>query len=148
MIVLLVMLAYALGGIATYRRTGYALENWARSGHEFQQVCNACMCKCGERWGHHFIYKSLLGSNCSAEKFEFADTMHFRTIAGFFPTIAFWPLIIFGYGIKKTTAALGLSKGTFFVPPPAIETKEERQARKNNELTERIKELEAEVGIK
>jgi len=148
MILALMILMWSVGGLATYRRTGYALEEWARSGHDAQSVCDSCICKnCGDNWGHHFAYPSLLRTGCSTKNFEFAPRMHMRTFFGFFPTMALWPVLVAFFLTIKTTSALGISHDKFFVPPPVIETKEEKKIRNDELLAKRIAKLEKEAGI-
>ena len=145
MIALFMILAWVIGGLSTYRRVGYEIEQSTRAGHEFQAVCDSCICKnCGGRWGYHFEYK-LIGHSCN--NFEFAPRIHLRTFFIAFPTLVFWPAIAAIFGIIKAKSMLGLETKPFFVPAPVVESKQERQARllaeREVEIIAREKDIDA-----
>lgn len=156
MIALIMIIAWMLPSLYTYRRLGYVWNAKMFEGHSYQSICDTCRCKnCGSAkeyhkgHGRHYYY-----SGC--DDYEPAGKHHVTPILATIPVaIVAWPALVAWYGVSYTRAAMGLEPGSFFTPPPKIETKQEKQERKmlerELEIAAREKAISAkelELGIK
>jgi hypothetical protein len=166
MITLLILVAWLMPGLATYRRVGYTLESHIGNSpsedvHEFRGICSACRCKtCGDTWGHHYKWP-ILGTaktkQCVANNtYVKCSEPHFRTVLAAPFTLALWPLIVLGYYAHALAVKSGASapEVSFFKAPKPIESAEAKRERliveRELEAAERetiIKAKEKELGI-
>lgn len=152
MIEFIVFLAWLIPALAVFRRVGYSIETSLHQGHEYQSICSSCKCKnCRRSRGDHNYY-----SRC--DNFEFSYKVpHLRTCLAGLATFALWPLILGGYATYSLGSKMGYTRPdfNFFVPPPSVESKQDKTERllkeskaREVETNKRIAELEEAAGIR
>jgi hypothetical protein len=141
MITLLIILAWMLPALATFRRVGYVLnQRMLETNHTYKIICHSCTCSvCGD---DAFTHRG--SSPCYGGKWV---GMH---PSSFFQALAVsmlgWPAVVALYGGAAVKKKFGLETNPFFVAPPAIETKHEKAMRELAEAEEVAAQREIEAA--
>lgn len=157
LIVLVSLAAYLFGAVSVYRRLAYAWNARMLGSHEFQSSCDKCHCsKCGHPASIHYRYAALnIPHNRPCAGAHWEGGMHTAPmLVGLLASLVGWVPISICYAGVLLNAKYG-KPGSFFVPPPTVESKDARQKRLLAERDQRIAErdariieLERKVGIK
>lgn len=141
----LLLTMYAVGGLVTFRRTGHMYEIAQRERHKRDGLCSVCKCaNCGDYAKYHRKGRShsYYGTGCL--EYHAQSPVHGGNIFLMLPiTLALWHVLALGYGGYQVKKALGLNaQSSFFVAPPELKSKSEREQAKIEARQMRLAELD------